>query len=55
VDVSTVRQWVVHFSSNGSGSSPLVHIVRSTACRRLFMAGENAQLMVMTILKDSVL
>ena len=55
MDVSTVRQWVVHFSSNGSGSSPLVHIVRSTACRLLFMAGENAQLMVMTILKDSVL
>ena len=47
VDVSTVRQWVMHFSSgdSDSGSSLLVHIVMSTACRLMFVTGENAKLM----------
>ena len=50
VDVSTVRWWVVHFSSGDSDirSALLVQIVTSTACRLLFIAGENAMLMVVT-------
>ena len=43
VDVSTVRQWVVCFSSgDNSGSSPLVQICTSTAYRLLFITGKNA-------------
>ena len=41
VDVSTVR-WVVQFSSDNSGSPPLVQICRSTVCRLLFVLGKNA-------------
>ena len=44
VDVSTVRQWVVRFSSGDSGSPLLVQTAfsfTSTACRLLFIAGEN--------------
>ena len=42
VNVSTVRQWVVHFS-NGEGGSPLlVQIFTSMVCRLLFITGENA-------------
>ena len=50
MDVSTVSQWVVHFSSGGSdgGSPPLVQAVRSAICRLLFFAGGNAQLVVVT-------
>ena len=57
VDVSTVRQWVVCFSSDNinSGSPPLVQIVTSVACRLLFIAGKNAQLMVVIMWKNSVL
>jgi len=55
VVVSTVRQWVVHFSSgNGdsnSGSPSLVQVFTSVACRLLFFAGENVQLMVLTVLE----
>jgi len=42
--VTTVRQWVVHFSSGNSdsGSALLVQIFISVACRLLFIAGENA-------------
>jgi len=44
VDASTVRRWVVLFSSGDrdSGSCPLVHTFTSKACRLLFIAGENA-------------
>ena len=57
VDVSAVRQWVVCFSSDNinSGSPPLVQIVTSAACRLLFIAGKNAQLMVVIMWKNSVL
>ena len=57
VDVSTLRQWVVRFSSgnSNSGSLLLVQIFMSAACRLSFTVGENAQLMVVTILKSSVL
>ena len=57
VDVSTLRLQMVHFSSCNSNSwSPLLlQIFMSTACRLLFIAGENAQLMVATMLKNSVL
>ena len=57
VDVSTVRQWVLRFSSgiSDSGSSLLVQIVMIAAYRLLFIIGENAQLMVVTVLKNSVL
>ena len=46
VDVSTVRWWVMHSSSGDCDSrSPLlVQIVTKAACRLLFIAGENAQL-----------
>ena len=41
VDVSTVRGWVVHFSSgdSSSGSPVLVQIFRSVAYRILFITG----------------
>ena len=55
VDVSTKRQGVVHFSSGNGGSPPLVQTFMSTACRLLFITGENAELMVVTLLKNSVL
>jgi len=57
VDVSTVWWWVVHFSSVGSASrSPLlVQIFTDMTCKLLFTAGENGELMVVTMLKNSVL
>ena len=57
MDVSTVRLWVVHYSNDDvdSGSPLLVQIFTSVACRFLFVAGKNAQLMVLTMLKTSVL
>ena len=44
VDVSTVRQWVVHFSSgeSDSGLLVLVWMFMSLACRFLLIAGKNA-------------
>ena len=42
VEVSTVRQWAMCFSSDLSGSPLLVQIFRSAAHRLLFIAGENA-------------
>ena len=44
VDVSTVRLWVVHFSTaNCSTGSPLfVQILMSMACRLLFIDGKHA-------------
>ena len=43
VDVSTVRQWVVHFSSGNinTGSHSLVNTSMGTACRFLFITGKN--------------
>ena len=58
VDVSTGRQWAVRFSSGDSdrgAAPPLVQIFMSIACRLLFIAGEKASLMVVTMLKNSVL
>ena len=54
LDVSTVRRWVVHFSSgdSNSGSPPLVQIFISAVCRLLFIAGKNAYLMVKTVEKQ---
>ena len=58
------KQWMwaqwgvgVHFSSgdSDSGSPPLLQIFTSPACRLLFIAGENAELMVVAVLKMSVL
>ena len=48
-----VRQWVVSFSSSNSDSvSPLlVQIFMSTACRLLFTAAKNAELMVAIMLE----
>ena len=45
---------VVHPSSgySYSGSSLLVQVLRSVACRLLFFAGENAELMVVIMLKN---
>ena len=44
VDVSTVKGWVICFSSgnSGSGSPPLAQMLTSAACRLLFIAGKNA-------------
>ena len=57
MNMSTVRQWVVHFSSvdSDSGLLPLMQIFMSVACRLLFIAGANAELMEVTKLKNSVL
>ena len=55
VDVTTLRLWVVNVSCGDSGSPPLVQIFMSAACRLLFMAGKNAQLMMVTMLKNGVL
>jgi len=57
VDVSTVRQWVVRFSSgnSNSGSSPLVQAFTGMACRLLFNADKNAELMVVDMLQNGVL
>ena len=54
--VNTVRWWVVCFSSgdNDSGSPPLVHIFMSLECGLLFNAGKNAQLIMVTVLKNNV-
>ena len=56
MDVSTVRWWVVCFSSGNSdsGSPSLVQIFLSMVCRLLFISGESAQLMV-TALRNGVL
>ena len=44
VDVTTVRWWMVHFSSGNADSKslPLVQIVTRAACRLLFITGDNA-------------
>jgi len=44
----------VHFSSGdcNNGSTSLVQIFSSMACRLLFIAIENTQLMVVTMLKN---
>jgi len=57
VAVSTVRQWVMHFSSgeSDSGSPALLQIFMSAACRLLFIVGKNAKLMVVTLLQSTAL
>ena len=50
-----VRQGVLHFSSGDSGSPLLVQIVTRAACRLLLITGGNAELVVVTVLKRSVL
>ena len=57
MDVRQGGGWVVHFSSgdSGSGSPLLVQTFTSAACRFLFITEENMQLMVVTVLKNSVL
>jgi len=46
----------MHFSSGDSSVlPPLLQSFRSAACRLLIIAGENAQLMVVTILKNSII
>ena len=44
VDVSTVRRWVVHFSSGDSNSESLLllQIFMSKACRLMFITTDNA-------------
>jgi len=55
VDVSTSEVVGVHFSNGCSGSSLLMQVFMSISCRCLLFAGENAYLMVMTMLKNEVL
>ena len=45
----------VHLSSSNSGSPSLVQIFASAACRLLFITTENAQLIVVTVLKNKCL
>ena len=52
VDVSTARQRVPCLSSGDSGSPLLVQTVMGVACRLLFVADENAQPMVVTMLES---
>ena len=53
VDVSTVRWWVVYFSSDDSGPPPLIQMFTKVAFRPLFIAGEKAQLMMVTVTKHN--
>ena len=57
VDAGTVRWWVMCSSSvdNDSGSPLLVQIFMSMAYRILFIAGENARLLVVTVFQNSTL
>jgi len=48
-----VRQWVVYSSSGDSESPPLLQIFMSLVRMLLFIAGENAQLLVVTTLKKN--
>ena len=54
---STVRWWVVRFSSGkrDSEATPLVKRFTGAACRLLFIAGKNTELMVVAVLKSSIL
>ena len=55
MDVSTVRQSVVHFSSGNIDMKDKPHsdkprrFFMSVACRLLFITGENTLLMVLTV------
>jgi len=58
VDVSTVRQWMVRFSSGGTDMKdksrsgwPCRFLLAQHACRLFFVAGKNAELMVVTVLE----
>ena len=53
VDVSTVMWWVVHFSSDDSGSPLLVLIFDECSMQLSFIPGESALLMAVTVLKNS--
>jgi len=57
VDVSTVRWWVMRSSSDysHSGAHLLVPIFMSTACSLLLISVKNAQLMVVSVLKNNAL
>ena len=57
MDVSTVMQRVGYFSNGDSDSRSalLVQIFTSAACRLFSIAGENAQVLVVTMLKNSIL
>ena len=57
VDVSTVRRWVVHFSSgnSNSGSPLLAQILTRVACKFLFTAGKKCTANGVTVLKKGVL
>ena len=57
VDVSMMRQCVVHFSSDDSGSSLLMQIFVKAACSSYsyFAGKKNAYLVMVTVLKNSVL
>ena len=57
MDVSMVRRFAVCFSSGNSdsGSAQVLQIFVSAACKLLFIACENAELMVVSKLKNSVL
>ena len=57
VDVRTLRQWVMHFSSGNcnNGSPLLVQIVRSVVCMLLLIPGGNMQLVTVSAWKNSLL
>lgn len=53
MDMNKVRWWVVCYSNGdiNSASLLLVEVFTSVACRVSFIAGKNAQLTVLTVLK----
>ena len=52
VDVEHSEAVVVSFSSGDSVSPPLVQMFMNAACRLLFLTGKNAQLKMVTIVKQ---
>ena len=57
MDVRAVRWLVVHFSSGNSDSGPplMALTFMGITCRLMIITDENAQLMVVTMLKQNVL
>ena len=53
VDMSTMRQWVVCFSSgnNNLGSLRLMQVFTGLACKLLLIADKNTELTVVTVEK----
>ena len=56
MNMSTVRQWMIYFSSGESSiCSNLVQTFMGVACRLLFITDKNVELMLVATLKHDVL